>query len=163
MKKQKIQFSKEKKVVGNMDVVLYKFAGEDVEKITETYQLSEEKQKEAIDKILNAHPNYLDLPQEEQYGLIASTMTLETIVFWLIATRKVKGKPNMYNAYMDTGDIATIEFFYVKNKKNAKKIEDAFKYKNTNVIPFPNKKISGKKKKDGPATIHTLNEDETDD
>ena len=81
-----------------MRVLTYRFEGESVKIVSETYTLSEEKQKDALDKMLDANPNYLDLSKEEQYGLITTTMTLETLVYWLIASGELKENPTMYNA-----------------------------------------------------------------
>lgn len=129
-----------------MDVLIFSFPGKSVNAILENHQLSEDKKEEALDKMLNANPDYLELPQEEQYGLIASTLTLEVLVYWVIAQGELTDTPTMYNAYMETGDIATIEFMYVNDEDNAQAIDNAFKAKDGQVIDLPRKQEEPKEK-----------------
>ena len=153
--KQNIQFEKSEKELNNMRVLIYRFEGESVKFVSETYTLSEEKQKDALDKMLDANPNYLDLSKEEQYGLIATTMTLETLVFWLIASGELKETPTMYNAYMDTADTANLEFFFIEGK-NADVLNQAFKNKSGKVVQLPKKKENKPKNRKKKGTIHKL-------
>lgn len=157
--KQNIQFEKSEKELNNMRVLTYRFEGESVKFVRETYTLSEEKQKDALDKMLDANPNYLDLSKEEQYGLIATTMTLETLVYWLIASGELKETPTMYNAYMDTGDTANLEFFFIEGK-NADVLNQAFKNKSGKVVQLPRKKNTNKKRQSKKASIHKLGGEE---
>lgn len=129
MTKVDVKYSKKKYEMNNMEVVSYKFSGEDVKKINDNHQLNEEMQSLALDKMLDANPNYLELNEEEQNGLIISTMTLETVVYWLLTSDQVDEGATMYNASHDSGDIYTIEFFYMKENVNSDLIKEAFSKK----------------------------------
>ena len=154
--KKDIKFEKSEKELNNMRVLSYRFDGESVNLVSKTYTLSDDRQKEALDKMLDANPNYLDLSEEEQYGLIATTMTLETLVFWLIASGEIKETPTMYNAYMDTFDTANLEFFFVDDKDNADVLNKAFSRKSGKVVQLPRKRNSKNQAKGKKATIHQL-------
>lgn len=129
MTKIDVKYSKKNYEMNNMEVVSYKFSGEDVKKINDNHQLNEEMQNLALDKMLDANPNYLELNEEEQNGLIISTMTLETVVYWLLTSDQVDEGATMYNASHDSEDIYTIEFFYMKENVNSDLIEEAFSKK----------------------------------
>lgn len=152
-KKKKIKFSKEKHDRNNMKVVVFKFPPESVNLIKNKIVLTEKQKSDALDKILNANPNYLELPPEEQNGLIVTTLTLESVFYWLLNSGEIKNNVTMYQAYIENAEIAVIELFYVDNKKNADIINNAFKGKSEKVFSLPRKKISGEKKNKKPAKI----------
>lgn len=147
-KRKKIEYSKDTHKRNNMNVEVFKFPANSVNLIKEKITLSSEQQSEALDKILDSNPNYLELPPEEQNGLIVTTLTLESVLYWLINSGKVKEDVTMYQAYIEGTDIAVIEFFYIENEKNAKIINDAFnkKSKEKQIISLPKSKAPKAKK-----------------
>lgn len=161
-KRKKIEYSKNTHSRNNMNVEVFKFPAVSVNLIKEKVVLTKEQQSQALDKILDANPNYLELPPEEQNGLIVTTLTLESVLYWLINSSQIKEDVTMYQAYMEGTDIAVIELFYVKNEKNAKIINDAFNKKSSKgqVISFPKSKAPKEKSQKGePAEIIQLRKD----
>lgn len=163
-KKMKIEYSKDTHERNNMDVIVVKFPDESVKKILDNVKLSKEQQTQALDKILDSNPNYLELPPEEQNGLIVTTLTLETILLWLMNTGDVDANATMYQAYLEGETTAVIELFYIKNKNNNKIINDAFKRKSegTRITPLPQNKKSNKKGK-GKGKVIPFNKEVKDD
>lgn len=152
----KIKYSTDTNEVGNMTVVSYEFPAESIELIKEDVTLTEEQQSEAMDKMLDANLNYLELSPEEQKGLIVTTLILESILYWLVGSGTAKEGSDMYNSHIgfkeDGSEYASVEMFYIKNEKNAKIIKEAFKTKSNkgNVMPIPRKNTlinNGKGKK----------------
>lgn len=157
-KRVNLEFSKDTHKRNNMNIDVFKFPAKSINFIKEKVVLTEEQQSEALDKILNANPNYLELPPEEQNGLIVTTLTLESVVQWLLQNNKINKNVTMYQAYMEGADIAVIEIFYVDNEKNAKIINQAFaeKSQGEKVVPFPKSKVVPADSKNKPADIIQL-------
>lgn len=162
MKKRKqIEFSKDTHVRNNMDVDVYRFPAESINLIKDKITLTDEQESSALDKIIDANPNYHELPPEEQYGLIVTTLTLESILYWLLGSGQARKGGTMYQAYMEGTEVAVIEMFYVKNEKNAHIIDNAFseKERKAQKISFPKSKVAPAKGKGKPADIIQLRKD----
>lgn len=160
-KRKKIEFSKDTHLRNNMEVDVYRFPAKSINLIKEKITLTEEQKSSALDKIIDANPNYHELPPEEQYGLIVTTLTLESILYWIMGSGQARQGGTMYQAYMEGTEVAVIEIFYVKNEKNAKIIDNAFKSKSkkAQTISFPKSKVAPAKGKGKPADIIQLRKD----
>lgn len=90
--------------------------------IINDFDLDKGIQSDAINKLVDRTPNWLDLSEEDQKNEIKATLTLETVANYLYHMDFITDKCDMYENGFDKDGNVVLDAFYVENGKTLAEI-----------------------------------------
>ena len=129
----------------NMKKVRFTVPQVAVLKILEEQSISKEIQADAVNKLVDRTPDWLEMEDDERYEAIKATLTLETVAWYLYERNYIQESCTMYENGFDENGNVILDAFYVKETKTKNEIESLKqlkekpvpKSKEAVVIPFP--------------------------
>lgn len=117
-------------------------------KILKDYLLDEELQKEAVNKLVDRTPHFLELSEEERIQEITAVLTLETVAYYLNDTGQIRPGSNMYENGFDENGNVILDVFYINDTETQEEIlRLQNKKRKNNIINFYKEKRKREKKK----------------
>lgn len=113
--------------------------------ILASFKLPQEQQENAVAKLVDRRPDWLDLSNEEQVDEIRAVLLLETVAWYLYSKNFIQDHCTMYENGFDKDGNVVLDAFYVTEKSTKRAIEKLGNKKqegkaaeqNGRIIPFP--------------------------
>lgn len=89
---------------------------ETAEYIAKTYKLNQQRMSDAVNKLVDRTPHWLDMDEEEQKEEIRAILLLETVAYYLYDNKSIQETCNMYENGFDANGNVILDAFYIKQK-----------------------------------------------
>lgn len=99
------------------------------EYISKAYKLTQERMSDAVNKLVDRTPHWLEMDEDEQKEEIRAILLLEAVAYYLYDNNSIQSSCNMYeNGFDENGNII-LDAFYVKEKSPVTKeaVDSLFK------------------------------------
>lgn len=99
------------------------------EYISKAYKLTQQRMSDAVNKLVDRTPHWLEMDEDEQKEEIRAILLLETVAYYLYDNNSIQSSCNMYeNGFDENGNII-LDAFYVKEKSPVTKeaVDSLFK------------------------------------
>lgn len=111
-----------KNEVSNMNMEYIHVANFAIETILKTIRLNESAQIEAVHKLVDRTPNWMELEPEEQSYKIKTVLTIETVIEYLRLENYIREDIDMIEVGIDPEGTIIVSAFYIKKNEITDKV-----------------------------------------
>jgi len=111
-----------KNEVSNMNMEYIHVANFAIETILKTIRLNEPAQIEAVNKLVDRTPNWMELEPEEQSNKIKTVLTIETVIEYLRLENYIREGIDMIEVGIDPEGTIIVSAFYIQKDEVTDKV-----------------------------------------